>query len=173
MYNQSPPNICPPRLFRDDLDDSIPWNTQQQSYMSRECAEHLNNVRQRMNNTRRNAAEVNNTNARASNSQTAGIPQHHRSQNQNVPRPSARPVVGVLTPNQQGQPQAGLPQNQAGLPQHPVVQPVAPVVTGDTGGAAALPIAHGNDDSFQATMDALNINEPVITQLQIKLQDYI
>ena len=70
MYNQPPPSFNPPILFRDDLDDSVPWNHQQQSYMSRECEEHLNNVRVRMSNTRRNAAEVHNT-SRASNSQTA------------------------------------------------------------------------------------------------------
>jgi hypothetical protein len=187
MFNHPPPTLDPPRLLRNDLNVSVPWNSQQQTYMSRERSEHINNVRQRLNNSRRNEVD-----ARASAPQQPGIPQpqsrssHH--QPHHVPQTSAstRPVMGSLHPAQQGQPQAGLPQTlvHPGLPQHPLGQPVPPVAPVHTGGASLLPVqtgsvtvapahtggatggtelvphAHNNDDSFQTTLENLNINEP-------------
>jgi hypothetical protein len=52
MFNHPPPPLDPPRLLRNDLNVSVPWNSQQQTYMSRERTEHINNVRQRLNNSR-------------------------------------------------------------------------------------------------------------------------
>ena len=131
MFNHPPPTLDPPRLMRNDLNISVPWNSNQQTYMSRERerSEHVNNVRQRLNNPKRNE-----TNARAPAPQ-----QQPNSQNQppNVPQQSSstRPVMGNLKPAHQGQTESGLQQSF----EHPNLQPVgqsvppaAPIITSCT-----------------------------------------
>jgi hypothetical protein len=46
------PPLAPPRMMRDDTNCSVPWDHDTQSFMSRERARHVNNVKQRFNNRR-------------------------------------------------------------------------------------------------------------------------
>ena len=51
MFN---PPLAPPRLMRDDTNMSVPWDSDQQSFMSRDQAKHLSNVKAMFNNRRHN-----------------------------------------------------------------------------------------------------------------------
>ena len=71
MYNIPPPPLEPPRILRrnqQNLDESVPWNSNQQTYMTenqdhasrtQDRAEHLKEVRDRMNSSGRQASNKN------------------------------------------------------------------------------------------------------------------
>ena len=98
--------------------------------MSQERAEHVNNVRERMRNSRRNEADAN-ANSRTSvwPPGTHQPPRGSQPSHSHVPQPSTstlnRPVIGPLHPVNQGQPPTGLSQAPVdpGLPRHQVNQP--------------------------------------------------
>jgi hypothetical protein len=86
------PPLAPPRMMRDDTNCSVPWDHDTQSFMSRERAKHVNNVKARFNNRRHSS--VPNRQSQQPNTQTQP---GQRTQSNVTSAPSIRrPVVPNL-----------------------------------------------------------------------------
>jgi hypothetical protein len=80
-HQAPPPQHAPPRLLRDDMDTSVQWNRNHQTYISRDKQRHVQDVQNRFRSTSRNR-----THLRTQNSQ----------QRDNLLGPVPRPVGQVL-----------------------------------------------------------------------------
>ena len=59
MFQHPPPILDPPRMINNDLDNSIPWNSHQQRYMSNDRTQHVQSVRDRLRPNRNNVSNGN------------------------------------------------------------------------------------------------------------------
>ena len=103
--NPPPPTLEPPRLVRNDLNTSVPWNSSQQSFVNQdrykeradERADLLRNVKSRLARNDTNVEAPASTKDKTSAQQTLNA-----SQSSNV-QESSRPVIGDLNVVQQAQ----------------------------------------------------------------------
>ena len=166
------PPLAPPRMMRDDTNMSVPWDHDQQSFMSRDKAKHLNNVKAMFDN-RRPSRSSSVSHPRSQQSQPQSQP-GSRTQS-NVSAPSVRrpvlpnlmqkgflntiPTVASSVHVNISQPQPG--PAQSGLPPGPaqpgVVQPPPPA-------PASMGAAGGTNHLLSQTLvDEIDIDLPQIT----------
>ena len=107
MFPNPPPTLDPPRLVRNDLNISVPWNSNQQSYVARERErnDHVKQVRKRLGKNETSAGAPATHQGNISNHQPSNVPQSSY-----VPQSPPRPVIGNLQPAKQNQNEPGLQQ---------------------------------------------------------------